>query len=650
MNRTGQSVAGSMVADRQSLRLAPPVEQVGLFRRDLITGAEWWSPGLRSLLGLPEDPDINVERGLTHIFEPDMKKMRRAVEVASAGTPIEVEHRYWRKNELRVGRTSYEPVQEAGRVSALRGTFIDMGSSEELFPTGEGDRRFQGMLLSAIDVAVTAADQEQRLTHWNPAAERLFGWRSDEVLGRTFSELRLGADLAETKEVLTEVAENGRWEGERTIRGKDGTETPVHLRVTTIRDDRGEPAGLVGVCVDISHEVAARHDLVRAHDHLRAVTDSMAEGLITLDPLGRVTFVNRAARLMLGWTADELQGEVMHDLVHRHRRDGREFPLADCPIFQVQHSGEESRTVDDLFVRRDGSELEVAYTATPLREAGRADGVVVVFEDVTERRAAEREEGERLERLAWVGRIREGLERSSFRPYAQPIIDLGTGAIVEHELLVRMIAEDSRAIAPGEFLPTAEEHGLIVEIDKLMLEHAIRLTEGGNGLTLNLSGQTMAAPNTAEYFTRRLRESGIDPSLLIVEVTETALIANERAAKRFLSSISELGCRFALDDFGTGYGGFTYLKHLPVDLLKIDREFVGDLTTNNASRRVVAAVVELARGFGQKTIAEGVEDEETAAILQGLGVDFGQGYLYGRPAPAEEALRSRKEIGDGNDG
>ena len=638
-----------MVADRRPLSLAPSVEKVGLFRRDLITGAEWWSPGLRSLLGLPEDPDIHVERGLTHIFEPDIKKMRRAIEVASAGTPSEVEHRYWRVNELRVGQTNYEPVQEGGRVSALRGTFIDIGSSDALFPSADGDRRFQGMLLGAMDVAVTAADQEQRVTHWNPAAERLFGWRADEVLGRTLSDLRLGADLAATREIVTEATENGRWEGERTILAKDRTAIPVHLRVTTIQDDRGEPVGLVGVCVDISHEVAARHDLVRAHDHLRAVTDSMAEGLITLNPLGRVTFVNRAAQLMLGWTADELEGEVMHDLVHHHHRDGREFPLVDCPIFQVQESGE-PRTADDLFVRRDGSELEVACTATPLLEGGRADGVVVVFEDVTERRAGERDERERLERLAWVGRIREGLERSFFRPYAQPIVDLGTGETVEHELLVRMVAEDGRTIAPIEFLPTAEEHGLIVEIDKLMLEHAIRLTEGGNALTLNLSGQTVAAPNTAEHFARRLRESGIDPSLLIVEVTETALIANERAAKRFLSSISELGCRFALDDFGTGYGGFTYLKHLPVDLLKIDREFVGDLTSNNASRRVVAAVVELARGFGQKTIAEGVEDEETAAILRALGVDFGQGYLYGRPAPAEEALRSKKEIGDGTGG
>jgi PAS domain S-box-containing protein len=649
MNRTGQSAVGSLVVDRRPLSLAPSVEKVGLFRRDLVTGAEWWSPGLRSLLGLPEDPDIHVERGLTHIFEPDIKKMRRAIDVASAGTATEVEHRYWRMNELRVGQTNYEPVQEAGRVSALRGTFIDIGSSDALFPSADGDRRFQAMLLGAMDVAVTAADQEQRLTHWNPAAERLFGWRADEVLGRTLSELRLGPDLTATREIVTRVTANGRWEGERTIRGRDGTEIPVHLRVTTIHDDRGEPVGLVGVCVDISHEVAARHELVRAHDHLRAVTDSMAEGLVTLDPLGRVTFVNRAAQLMLGWTADELEGEVMHDLVHHHHRDGREFPLTECPIFQVQESGE-PRTADDLFVRRDGSELEVAFTATPLREAGRADGVVVVFEDVTERRAGERDEWERLERLAWVGRIREGLERSFFRPYAQPIVDLWTGETVEHELLVRMVAEDGRTIAPIEFLPTAEEHGLIVEIDKLMLEHAIRLTEGGNALTLNLSGQTVAAPNTAEHFARRLRESGIDPSLLIVEVTETALIANERAAKQFLSSISELGCRFALDDFGTGYGGFTYLKHLPVDLLKIDREFVGDLTSNNASRRVVAAVVELARGFGQKTIAEGVEDEETATILQQLGVDFGQGYLYGRPAPAEEALRSTKEISDGTNG
>jgi EAL domain-containing protein (putative c-di-GMP-specific phosphodiesterase class I) len=141
-----------------------------------------------------------------------------------------------------------------------------------------------------------------------------------------------------------------------------------------------------------------------------------------------------------------------------------------------------------------------------------------------------------------------------------------------------------------------------------------------------------------EYFRSELRRTGADPSLIVVELTETALVSDEAAAEAFIERVGSLGCKLALDDFGTGYGGFSYLKRLPVDFLKIDIEFVRDLLTNQASRHVVAAVVSLARGFGQQTVAEGVEDPETLALLHEFGVDFAQGYGLGRPVPVAEAL------------
>jgi EAL domain-containing protein (putative c-di-GMP-specific phosphodiesterase class I) len=125
----------------------------------------------------------------------------------------------------------------------------------------------------------------------------------------------------------------------------------------------------------------------------------------------------------------------------------------------------------------------------------------------------------------------------------------------------------------------------------------------------------------------------VDPSLLTFEITETAIISDEAAARAFVSGMRDLGHRIALDDFGAGYGGFTYLKHLPVDFLKIDREFVQDLPDNERSRHVVEAVVNLARGFDLVTVAEGVEDEAALQLLRELGVDMAQGYHLGRPGP-----------------
>jgi EAL domain-containing protein (putative c-di-GMP-specific phosphodiesterase class I) len=137
---------------------------------------------------------------------------------------------------------------------------------------------------------------------------------------------------------------------------------------------------------------------------------------------------------------------------------------------------------------------------------------------------------------------------------------------------------------------------------------------------------------------RGLERTGADPARLVFEVTETALVENQAAAAVFAEHLRELGCKLALDDFGTGYGGFTYLKRLPIDLLKIDIEFVSDLAVNPASRHVVEAVVALARGFELETVAEGVENAETLALLRELGVDFAQGYHIARPAPAERML------------
>jgi EAL domain-containing protein (putative c-di-GMP-specific phosphodiesterase class I) len=125
---------------------------------------------------------------------------------------------------------------------------------------------------------------------------------------------------------------------------------------------------------------------------------------------------------------------------------------------------------------------------------------------------------------------------------------------------------------------------------------------------------------------------------MVFELTETALLRSEQTAQEFIDGIGALGCGLALDDFGTGYGGFTYLKRFPVDYLKIDIEFVRDLPRDQASQHVVHAVVALAKGFGQKTVAEGVEDAETLALLRDYGVDYAQGYFLGRPAPLTETL------------
>jgi EAL domain-containing protein (putative c-di-GMP-specific phosphodiesterase class I) len=203
-----------------------------------------------------------------------------------------------------------------------------------------------------------------------------------------------------------------------------------------------------------------------------------------------------------------------------------------------------------------------------------------------------------------------------------------------------MEAPDGALVAPGLFLPAAEEHGLVVDIDHWVIAQAAALAGRGHAVELNVSAESLAHPGLLEEVRSQLAAHGADPGLVVFELTETALLRSEDGAQAFLDGVGALGCGLALDDFGTGYGGFTYLKRFPVNYLKIDIEFVRDLPRDEASRNVVSAVVSLAGSFGQKTVAEGVEDAETLALLRDLGVDYAQGYFLGGPAPLAQTIEA----------
>ena len=190
------------------------------------------------------------------------------------------------------------------------------------------------------------------------------------------------------------------------------------------------------------------------------------------------------------------------------------------------------------------------------------------------------------------------------------------------------------------FLPAAECYGLIEELDLLAIDEAARQLAAGHRVNINLSTASVGRWHIVDVLAEKLSDAGADPSLLTVEITETALMKNIVTAQRFAAGISALGCRVSLDDFGTGFGGFTYLKKLQIDQLKIDVEFIRDLDSSRTSQHVVKAVVSLAQGLSLETVAEGVEDEETFALIADYGVTHAQGYLFARPAPVSQMLEA----------
>jgi EAL domain-containing protein (putative c-di-GMP-specific phosphodiesterase class I) len=198
--------------------------------------------------------------------------------------------------------------------------------------------------------------------------------------------------------------------------------------------------------------------------------------------------------------------------------------------------------------------------------------------------------------------------------------------------------DDNGHIVPATaFLATAERFDLIQEIDRWVVQAAIRLLAQDAGwdgrLEVNLSGKSIGDPALTALIEHELALSRIDPGRLVFEITETAAIANMEQAREFAERLKGVGCRFALDDFGAGFSSFYYLKHLPLDYLKIDGDFIRSLTSSDTDQLVVRSMVDIARGMGMKTIAEFVEDAETAEMLRTMGIDYSQGYFHGRPLP-----------------
>ncbi|MEU4239712.1 sensor domain-containing phosphodiesterase [Actinoplanes sp. NPDC026619] len=232
-------------------------------------------------------------------------------------------------------------------------------------------------------------------------------------------------------------------------------------------------------------------------------------------------------------------------------------------------------------------------------------------------------------------RVADALGTDRFTLYAQPILELQTNEITRHELLLRVLDEADGPQSPIQVLDTAERLDAVYDIDLWVVERAMQVAneQPETCLQINLSGRSVGDPRLTDEVVRLIEEYEVNPGQLTFEITETALIGNLTEARRFADRIRDLGCELALDDFGSGYASFRYLRIFPIDLVKIDGEYVVDLVENPQDQVLVRALVQVCQAYGIHTVAEFVQDEPTLRLLRELGVDYVQGYLIGRPAP-----------------
>ncbi len=576
----------------------------------------------------------------------------------------------------------------------------------------------------------------------------------------------------------------------------------------------------------MSRSIRIKKSIDAERVRLASILSSVGDGVYGVNGAGEITFINPVACHILGYADSEtLIGLPAHRLLHYAFEDGTPTPAEHCRLRQAYSAGEELRDWETVFWRRAGTPVPVECTVSPLHVEGRAEGSVVAFRDVSERRMLEREliwqanhdpltklpnrtyferaledeiarlvrsqeasallfldldrfkyindsaghaggdqllieisqqlrvrlrESDLLARLGgdefavllrnvlpervqqaadgfreilgeyrfvyggrqyqvngsigvalldrelvspgealahadlachiakgkgrnqthlyqpdadskmvmpldlgWSTRLQDALKNDGFLLHYQPIVPIGqvprpgserassSPLLTEtyHETFVRLVDPQGGIVFPGSFLPTAERFNLMRQIDVWVIGSALQRlvkqrAQGGPAATLsvNLSGHALDAEHLVGDVRRLLAQHEIDPCALVFEIAEIDALANLSAANRIINQLRDIGCRFALDDFGTGFSSFHHLKHLPVDFVKIDGQFIQGMAHDPIDRAIVASINDVAHSFGKRTIAESVEDQHVVELLRAMGVDYVQGYYIARPS------------------
>ena len=260
--------------------------------------------------------------------------------------------------------------------------------------------------------------------------------------------------------------------------------------------------------------------------------------------------------------------------------------------------------------------------------------------------------GRAVARMELESDLRKGIEEQEFVVYYQPEVSLSTGKVVGYEALVRWNHPQRGLVMPGEFLPVAEETGLIVPLGRLVLREACRQMAEWHkkfgrdprlAVSVNTSSRELADPDLIPNVARVLKETGLDPASLRIEVTESSIMESQEVTSSALRRLRDLGVSLEIDDFGTGYSSLSRLHEYPFSTVKIDRSFIKDLETETESLHLVKTILRLAEGLGLTVVAEGIETPQQLAKLTSLGCGFGQGYFFSKPVDSQSTERAIQE-------
>ena len=551
----------------------------------------------------------------------------------------------------------------------------------------ESENRYRDLVETSHDLVWTT-DAQGRFTYLNNAALEIFGLAPKDLIGRCFFDFEAGVSHISNRRFLATLKRNGEVKNylSHLVTAK-GDDRWIGINARVVLDENHAMLGIRGTARDITEQHLATQriehlalhdaltDLPNRHSLQRHIEEALASGgvgaLMFLD-VDHFKYVNDNFGHRTGDQLIVGVGSVLRDLMRGlngelYRLGGDEFAIhlpaalrkeaievAEQALEAVRHyrfQAAENKVISNLTASAGvalypfhGNDVPALLSNVDIamyhaKDLGR-NRHVLFDQDSDSLRSTHK-------RIHWAKTLRDALDEDRLILFSQPVVRLKDQKPVHHEILARIRDEDGRYILPGNFIELAESLGLVQEIDLRVVEKLLAHMRASGELGrkvryfVNLSRVSISDPRWTKRFLALLRDGGANPGQLVFEITETAAMSEIDVTLTFIRQLKDMGCRFALDDFGAGFSSFYYLKRFEVDYLKIDGSFIRDLATDEGSRIFVRALNEVARGLEKQVIAEWVETPEALKLLNDMGAQFGQGFLFHRPV----LLSARHEPG-----